>query len=189
MEALINIRAFESMGLVGKDKTFESYKHMHEVIINRQNDIKKWTKRDPERGRNNFKEALLESEGTGHWSRREMVENSVKHFGSFNASTLISEDVQERLASKDILCIDEIDSNGHDVYWFLVSDVKQKLTKNKKPYLLVTATGLDGKNFRMFCWGWDGQTELPLYSLCVAEVKKNDFGYQTSMSKIKLLRI
>ena len=63
------------------------------------------------------------------------------------------------------------------------------LTKNKRPYLLVTATGLDGKNFRMFCWGWDGETELPLYSLCCAEVKKNDFGYQTSMSKVKLLRI
>ena len=189
LEALINIRAFESMDLVGKGKTFESYKHMHEVVIGRQNDIKKWTKRDPERGRNNFKEALLDTAGTGHWTRREMVENSVKHFGSFNASTLISEDVQERLQKKDIACIDEIDSRGHDVYWFLVSDVKPKLTKNKRPYLLVTATGLDGKTFRMFCWGWDGETELPLYSLCVAEVKKNDFGYQTSMSKVKLLRI
>ena len=69
------------------------------------------------------------------------------------------------------------------------SDVKAKLTKNKKPYLLVTATGLGGKNFRMFCWGWDGQTDLPLYSLCVAEIKKTDFGFQTSMSKVKLLRI
>ena len=187
MEALINIRAFESMDLVGKDKTFESYKHMHEVIINKQNDIKKWTKRDPQRGKNNYNELLLESQGIGPWSRREMVENSVKHFGSFNASTLVSEEIQERLAAKDVRCIDEID--GHDVYWFLVSDVKAKLTKNKKPYLLVTATGLGGKNFRMFCWGWDGQTELPLYSLCLAEIKKTDFGFQTSMSKVKLLRI
>jgi Txe/YoeB family toxin of Txe-Axe toxin-antitoxin module len=187
MEALINIRAFESMDLVGKSKTFESYKHMHEVIINRQNDIKKWTKRDPERGRNNFKEILLESEGTGSWSRREMVENSVKHFGSFNAATLVPEEVQERLIQKDIHPIDEI--NGHDLYWFLVSDVKEKLTKNNRPYLLVTATALSGANYRMFCWGWDGETELPLYSLCVAEVKKNDFGYQTSMRKIKILHI
>ena len=189
MEALINIRAFKSMDLVGDGKMFESYKHMHEVVIGRQNDIKKWTKRDPDRGKNNFREALLETEGIGSWSRREMVENSMKHFGSFNASTLVSESVQERLAAKNVRCIDEIDANGHDVYWFLVSDVKAKLTKNKKPYLLVTAAGLDGKNFRMFCWGWDGQTDLPLYSLCVAEVKKNDFGYQTSMSKVKLLRI
>jgi len=187
MEALINIRAFKSMDMVGEGKTFESYKHMHEVVINRNTDIKKWTKRDPERGQNNFREALLETEGIGPWTRREMVENSMKHFGSFNASTLVDENVQSRLADKGVRCIDDID--GHDVYWFLVSDVKPKLTKNKKPYLLVTATGLDGKNLRMFCWGWDGQTDLPLYSLCVAEVKKNDFGYQTSMSKVKLLRI
>ena len=183
----MNIRAFESMDLVGDGKTFESYKHMHEVVINRNVDIKKWTKKDPDRGKNNFKEALLDTTGIGHWSRREMVENSMKHFGSFNASTLVNDKVQARLAAKQVRCIDEID--GHDVYWFLVSDVKPKLTKNKKPYLLVTATGLDGKNFRMFCWGWDGQTELPLYSLCVAEIKKNDFGFQTSMSKVKLLRI
>jgi len=189
LEALINIRAFKSMDVVGSDKMFESYKHMHEVLINHNTDIKKWTKRDPNRGRNNFNEALLDTAGIGGWSRREMVENSVKHFGSFNASTLISEDVQERLASKEIRCIDEIDARGHDLYWFLVSDVKPKLTKNKRPYLLVTATGLDGKNYRMFCWGWDGETDLPLYSLCVAEIKKNDFGYQTSMRKIKLLRI
>ena len=106
-----------------------------------------------------------------------------------NNSSCLARKVQDRLAKKEIRCIDEIDSNGHDLYWFLVSDVKAKLTKNKRPYLLVTATGLDGKNFRMFCWGWDGETDLPLYSLCVAEVKKNDFGYQTSMRKIKLLRI
>jgi DNA polymerase-3 subunit alpha len=189
MEALINIRAFESMDLVGEGKTFESYKHMHEVIINRQNDIKRWTKKDPDRGKRNYREALLETQGAGSWSRREMVENSVKHFGSFNASTLISEEVQERMNEKGVRCIDGVDEYGHDLYWFLVSDVKPKLTKNKKPYLLVTATGLDGKNFRMFCWGWDGETELPLYSLCIAEIKKNDFGYQTSMRKVKLLRI
>jgi hypothetical protein len=116
-----------------------------------------------------------------------LVENSVKHFGSFNAATLIPDKVQERLAQKDIHPIDEI--NGHDLYWFLVSDVKEKLTKNNRPYLLVTATALSGANYRMFCWGWDGETELPLYSLCVAEVKKNDFGYQTSMRKIKVLHI
>jgi len=34
---LSNIRALESMELVGEGKTFKNYKHMNEVIINRQN--------------------------------------------------------------------------------------------------------------------------------------------------------
>jgi len=130
---------------------------------------------------------LLETQGCGDWSRRERVEKSVKHFGSFNAATLISDEVQDRLTEMNIHPIDVI--NGHDLYWFLVSEVKPKMTKNNRPYLLVTATALSGKTYRMFCWGWDGETELPLYSLCVAEVKKNDFGYQTSMKKVKLLQI
>lgn len=187
LEALINIQAFESMDLIGDNKTFESYKQMHEVLIGKNSEIKKWTKKDPERGRRNFNEALLDTQGAGVWTRRERVENNVRHFGSFNAATLVPSEVQEKLAKMDIFPIDEI--NGHDLYWFLVSDVKPKLTKNKRPYLLVTATALSGQTYRMFCWSWDGETELPLYSLCVAEVKKNDFGYQTSMRKIKVLQL
>ena len=187
LEALINIRAFESMDVIGPDKTFESYKQMHEVLVGKNGEIKRWTKKDPDRGRRNFNEALLDTQGTGVWTRRERVENSVKHFGSFNAATLISDEVQDKLTEMNIQPIDVI--NGHDLYWFLVSEVKPKMTKNNRPYLLVTATALTGQTYRMFCWGWDGETELPLYSLCVAEVKKNDFGYQTSMRKIKLLQI
>ena len=65
-----------------------------------------------------------------------MVENSMKHFGSFNASTLVSEKVQDRLAQKDVRCIDEIDAHGHDVYWFLVSDVKAKSRYNTETYVI-----------------------------------------------------
>ena len=42
---------------------------------------------------------------------------------------------------------------------------------------------------RMFCWGWDGKTELNQYTLCVAEVSKNDFGLQTSMKKLQILNV
>ena len=187
LEALISIRAFGSMDVVGKGKTFENYKQMHEVLINQNVDIKKWTKKDPGRGRNNFNMHLAESADMEPWTRHEKVQNSMKFLGSFNVSTLMSERLLQKLDEKSIRPIDEID--GHDLYWFLVSDVKPKLTKNKKPYLLVTATAMSGQSYRMFCWGWDGETPLEIYSLCVAEVKKNDFGYQTSMSKVRLLKI
>ena len=96
----------------------------------------------------------------------------------------MSQDLQDRLDEKGVRPID--DHTGLDLYWFVVMDVKQKLTKNKKQYLLITAAGLGG-NVRMFCWGWDGETDLPLYSICVAEVDRNDFGHSTKMWKLKVL--
>ena len=187
MQALIAIKAFGSMKCVGKDSIFESYKHMNEVVIANNTEVKKWTKKDPTRGQDAFKRILLETSGEGEWSRHEQVQNSVAHLGSFNVSTLISPEVIQRLDDKDINVID--DYNGVDLHWFLVMDVKEKLTKNKKPYLLLTVAGTSGQQFRIFCWSWDGKTEMPKYSLCVGELNKNDYGFQTSMRKIKVLKV
>ena len=187
MQALIAIKAFGSVNCVGPDSTFDSYKQMSEVIINNNTEIKKWTKKDPTRGQDAFKRLTLETHGGGEWSRHEQVQNSVAHLGSFNVSTLISPEVIQRLDEKEISVID--DYNGVDLHWFLVMDVKEKTTKNGKPYLLLTVAGTSGQQFRIFCWSWDGKTEMPKYSLCVGELNKNDFGFQTSMRKIKVLRV
>ena len=187
LEALISIKAFESLGAVGKGKVFENYRHMHEVLINRNTAIKKWTKRDPQRGIKAFKEALLETSGMQPWSRREIADNSVKYLGSFNASALIPEEALAKLDKLNIESLDEIE--GKDLYWFLVSEAVPKLTKNGRPYLIVTGVGASGGRHRMFCWSWDGKTELQQYTLCVAEISKNDFGLQTSMKKLQVLNV
>ena len=187
MQALIAIKAFDSVNCVGPDSTFDSYKQMSEVIIDNNTEIKKWTKKDPNRGQDAFRRLTLETHGGGEWSRHEQVQNSVAHLGSFNVSTLISPEVIQRLDEKEISVID--DYSGVDLHWFLVMDVKEKTTKNGKPYLLLTVAGTSGQQFRIFCWSWDGKTEMPKYSLCVGELNKNDFGFQTSMRKIKVLRV
>ena len=187
LEALISIRAFESLDTVGSGKMFENYRQMHDVLINSNSDIKKWTKKDPQRGINKFKEALLHTAGMPAWSRREIADNSVKYLGSFNANALIPE---AALAKLDKLNIESLDEIKHkDLYWFLVGESIPKLTKNGRPYLIVTGVGASGGRHRMFCWSWDGKTELQQYSLCVAEVSKNDFGLQTSMKKMQILNV
>ena len=187
LEALIGIKAFGSMDVVGSGKVFESYRQMHSVLIDSNNDIKKWTKKDPERGRRNFKEAVMETSGCGEWTRREVAERSTKYLGSFNAALLIPQEVIDKFENMNIRSLDEY--SGKDLYWFLVADSVPKLTKNGRPYLIVTGTGLAGARHRMFCWSWDGKTELSQYSLCVAEINNNDFGYQTSMKKLKILNV
>lgn len=185
LQALIKIKAFNSMDLVGTDKMFESYKQMHEVIIDRNSDIKKWAKKDPDRGKNLFKQHLLESQGCGEWSKVENAEMLVEYLGSCNASSLIPEGAMTKLANMNISPID--DYHGEDLYWLIVNDVIPKKTKKGKPYLLLTVSGESGVTQRMFMWNWDNKMNLPKYSVCVAEVKKNDFGTSTNQWKLRIL--
>ncbi len=185
LQNLIKVRAFGSMDLVGEGKTFSSYSQMHEILIENNSSIKKWTKRDPDRGRNAFRECLIETAGMQEWSKMTLATHSVDIMGSFNAGMVVSDELQDKLSARGINSIDEIE--GRDLYWFVVTDMKTKLTKHKKPYLLLTVTGISGGNYRLFCWGWNGKLEIPQYSLCVAEVDKNDFGCSTQQRKIKVL--
>jgi DNA polymerase III alpha subunit len=185
LEALVAIRAFDSLECVGFDRTFESYKQMYEILINRNNDIKKWTKKNPVAGMEAFKSALIETVGTGEWTRRELVENSIKYLSSFNPASLVPDYVLEKFEQKKIKPIDEVEAS--DIYWFVVMAAKQKQTKNGKPYLLLETSGPTGQTKRIFCWGWDGKKELPVYSVCIAEVTVDSFGCKTFMSKVKVL--
>lgn len=187
LEALICINAFQSLDCVGPGKVFESYKQMHEIVINKNGDIKKFTKRKPTAGKDNFKSLLLETAGMPDWTKNELIENSIKYLGSFNMSTLIPDDLKQKLTEKGIRSIENI--NGNDIYWFLLSKSEIKTTKNGKPYLFMTVTGTDGKNYRIFCWGWNVNLQPPpQYSLCAAEITVDDFGLKTYQNKIKILR-
>ena len=184
LEGLIKIRALGSMDLVGEDKQFSSWRQVHDVLIGHNNDIKKSTKREPFKGKNAFYEAVLETNGMQEWTRRELAQHTIELLGNFNAALLVPDELQEKLEQRGISSIDEAESQ--DLYWFVVTDAKPKMTKNRRPYLLLTAAGLSG-SVRMFCWGWDGETPMPLYSLCVAEVSKNEYGCSTKMHKLKII--
>jgi len=185
LEGLIAIKAFDSLECIGPDKTFNNYKQMHEVLINRNNEIKKWTKKNPTAGMEAFKSAMIETAEIEDWTRRELVDNAIKFLGSFNPATLVPDYILRKFEERGIKPIDEIESS--DVYWFVVTDVKQKKTKNGKPYLLLTTSGLAGQSKRIFCWGWDGRTDIPIYSVCISEITVDDFGCKTFVSKVKIL--
>jgi len=185
LESLVKIKAFESMSLVGEGCEFSSYRMMHEILIVNNSDIKKWTKRDPDRGIKRYRELLVELDGMSEWGRPTLATHNIELLGSFNPISLLSEALQQKLDEK---CIDSIDEyQGKNFYWFVVTDVKKKMTKNKRPYLLLTVSGAAGSNTRVFCWGWDGEKEVPKYSICIAEVDKNDFGCSTKMFRLKIL--
>jgi len=185
LEALIAIKAFDSLDCIGHDRTFTSHKQMSEILVNRNSDIKKHAKKNPTVGMEAFRAALVETKDMNEWTRSEMVDNSIKYLGSFNAAMLMPDEILQKLESKGVKSVDDLSES--DIYWFIVSDAKPKKTKTGKPYLLLTITGLGGQNHRLFCWGWNGETEIPKYSVCLSEITVDGYGNKTFMSKIKVL--
>ena len=185
LEALVAIKAFDSLDCVGPDKTFNNYKQMQEILINRNNEIKKWTKKNPTAGMEAFKTALIETQDMEDFTRREIVDNNIKYLSSFNPATLVPDYAMSKFEEKKIKPIDEVESS--DVYWFVVMNVREKKTKNGKPYLLLDTSGPTGQIKRLFCWGWNGETEIPVYSVCISEVTVDSFGCKTFVSKVKIL--
>jgi hypothetical protein len=98
---------------------------------------------------------------------------------------LMPDDILKKLESKGVKSVDDL--SGSDIYWFIVSDAKPKKTKTGKNYLLLTITGIGGQNHRLFCWGWDGNREIPKYSVCLSEITVDGYGNKTFMSKVKVL--
>jgi len=187
LESLIKIRAFGSMDMVGEGKTFSSYRQMHDIVIGSADQLKKRTKKEPLYGKNKLKELLADSTDAAEWSMQTTMEFDRELLGSFNIESAIPEKVSRWLQEKDVRSIDDCDR--HDIYWFMIVNAVPKLTKNKKPYLLLECMANSGKVHKIFCWGAAAGSSLNRFTFAAAEVEKSDFGMSTRWQKLKVINI
>jgi DNA polymerase III alpha subunit len=209
LQALINIGAFTSLDCIGEGKLFDSYAHMYETLFGSYEEtvlkkargtseksehvmkrehftlIRKSTKSNPHLGMDNFYKLTqkVREQNINPWTKREWAERSISSFGSLDISTLIDPKIIEILNNKDIQSIDEF--NNEDVYWFYISSITEKNSSSGKKYLLFNIQGESGAEYRLYCWNWDGIRKFKLYTLCCAQIKKSEFGFNTSIKKIR----
>lgn len=183
LEVLIKIGAFASFDCVGEGKLFESYKLMHEVLIENSDLVRKSPVKDRFLGMKTMIELAKALGPCPEWTRRERAEMSVEVFGNLDVSVLIDPDVIARLDARNVRPIDEWD--GKDLYWFCLQGTKPKRTRNGKQYLVLETVGYSGESHKINAWGWNGERTLEQYSLVVAELDRNDFGFSTTMWKCK----
>ena len=185
LEALIKSSAFQSMDVVGEGKMFSSWKQMHHVLIENADEIKKWGKRDPEKGRRRFRELLVETAGMPEWTRRERAMMQVELTGKFEPVSLIPIDTLKKFEEKSVTSIDSWERL--DILWFIVMSSVEKKTRNGKPYLLLNVIGESATQMKMFIWDWDGKTAFEQYTLCIGEVDRSEFGFSVKSKKLKII--
>jgi DNA polymerase-3 subunit alpha len=186
LEALIKVGAFDSLDIVGDGKLFSSYHHMHEVVIEHIDEIKKTTKKDPFKGRTRFYELVEElRDEIEPWSKREQAEHMIEVFGSVDVLSLVPKSFLDKFEEKDVPPIDQLEEGDKNIAWFMVIDSKEMKTKAGKKYLGLTVAGPSGKSILLRAWGWDGKRRFNDYAVCIAEVDRNDFGCSTALFKVK----
>lgn len=175
IDALIKIGAFGSMNMIGPEKTFESYAHMHRVVVENMNKI-----RHKKKGRDSFEELLIELSGGDDWSRGEKIAFYKELIGDINLDLIISPRVRDRLAEHGIRSLDE--HNGKGVYWFVLDNAVQKTTRNGKPYLLLNVVTPLGAKQKVYCWGWNPENHSMLRGNTAFMAEISPFGDGDGMS-------
>lgn len=185
ISTLIKMRGFDSMGIVGKDKFFSSYKHMYHVIIENLALVHKSSKKIPDIGWRNLNEIATSTYGMEEWTRKEFAMFQKEIVGTINPTDLISDDIKKKFEENDIKSVDSWEFL--DVYWFMIKEAFEKKTKNGKPYLLLEVLGETGKIRRMYLWDWDQRKKFEPYTICVSEVDSSDFGLSAKMRRLKTI--
>jgi DNA polymerase-3 subunit alpha len=185
LESLIKVGAFDSMNLIGPERTFETYRQMHHVLIDGMDELRKRLKTDPERHVRRLTELIEESKQLPDWDRGEIVKSHVELFGSIDPEALLDEETRRSLEEHEIDSIDQLDGSG--MCWFVLSDAKKKTARNGRNYLMLSVFGSDGSTHRMFVWN-SGDAEassLNKYACYIAKVRKDKMGYSTSMRDMR----
>jgi DNA-directed DNA polymerase III PolC len=185
MDSLIKVKAFGSTGMVGDGKTFDNYKHMELSLIGKWSSWKKKLKSDPRKGYNDMLESIELNRGCEPYSRAEIITNEVKLLGSVSVDTVIPPRYIHRFSDEGWHNIDEY-AGETTPHWFIIAQAMPKKTRNGGKYLRCKAIGESGKNYWLNVWSWNGKEMLPPYTVCVAMMKRNQFGLSTNWKKLEI---
>lgn len=134
LDALIKLEAFDDFEVVGYGRLFETYAHMHRVIIGNYDKIK--------RGNIYFHEIAKETPADD-WDNAEKVEFQQYLLGTYDKELILEEETLKFFSDNDINPLDCLNENVQYI-WFIVKDIQKKTSKTGKSYIQLNIS--DGLN-------------------------------------------
>ena len=180
-DTLTKLGAFDSMNLVGDGCIFSNYRQLNYVLTEGMDRLKK------KNGVNCLKEVLEEALELEDWTQTEKAKFHQELAGDMDVEMLISDEMQKKLLGYGVPEISAA-GEGKSLVWFVLQDFIEKKTKNGKNYLLLTAIDTSGKSSKIFLWGGSSSMNICIKNdVYITEVQKSDFGYSSSVRKLKRL--
>jgi DNA polymerase-3 subunit alpha len=180
-ENLIKIGAFDSMGIIGENEYFRSYQHMWKCLIEDSHKLK-----HKKNGKLELQRRVKEYRvDCPEWDKDTLIRQSKELVGSGDMNLIITPDARAWIEEKlKVPSIDDFEKKG--LYWFIADELLEKSTKNGKQYMLITAIGLVGKRYKIYCWGYNSEKhKLRVNTPYVAELEQSQFGFATQVFRVR----
>lgn len=188
---LIKMNSFESLGLVGENKTFKNYKQMYEVLVERGDQLKKAISRKKNR---NHKELLTqfiqEVQSMPDWTVEEKIKFQLELAGSIDKRLILTPDVETFLVENNVEPLENWESE-YPSYWAILRSVAKAKTKSGKTYLKLKLMGSNGTEFPCNVWNFNDKLhEVPeANTIIISSFQRNDFGLSTGIKKILKVKL
>jgi len=189
MSTLVKLEAFQSMDLVGDGKTFDNYRQLHYILVDKADDLKRaCTRKSNPRPPEVLASLIEEAKKLEDWPLEEKIEHSQVLSGAVDIKMIVTDEIREYLDNAGIGSIDEWKKEDA-WYWCVVKNTKSAVTKTGKPYLRMNIYGESGQERGCFIWGYNPIKDKVMdnNTLVLAQFKKSDFGLSSFFSKIEVL--
>lgn len=186
---LIKLEAFDSMGLVGEDKTFKSYRQMHYVLVENNDKLKRACSRKKNR---NYQEVLNqlieEAQELEDWSIDEKIKNSEELAGYIQMDLVIPPKIKDYFEKLGYKSVDQWKYDNQKL-WAVIKQSQVATTRHGKKYLKAKVFGESGAEQTCFFWGFkpDKDKKPDPNTLIMSKFKKSDFGLSTFFGAVEII--
>lgn len=187
MKLLVQTESLKSLELVGQGRLFPHWRALEYVLIDHADQLKKKLKSDPDRPQRLLAQYIEEAQSLPDWTTDEKIAFRVEHMGTFDASVVISKEAIETIEEMGIQAINSMDGSG--TYWFVLTAIRVRTTKNGKEYLMLETMGESGikKNVQMWASAKDLSKLHVNKVYCAAVHECQYFGAKTSLKDMRLV--
>lgn len=188
LSTLVKMEAFDSLGLVGPDKTFKNYRQMYEVVVEQGDTFKKALARKKNRNHEELlKQAIADVQNLPDWTTEEKLKFQAELSGSIDLGLICTPDIELFLAKNDVDSIENWESENQS-YWAIVNNSSIAITKTGKKYLKLSLMGSDGSIHTCNVWAFGNTMQenekIQKHSIIIAPFQKNDFGLSTNLRRV-----
>lgn len=197
LETLLKVEAFDSMGIIGKEKIFENYKQAYKVLLEHFDEFKRVASRkknnDVKIHINDIINKLNQEDSfKENWTKEEKIQFSEELSGSVDINLILTPEMQTILKEKNIPSIDDW-TNGDDYYWMIIKSVVLSTTKTGRLFLKIRIIGISGVESTLCIWNFkpkdpsNPKPNIEKYSVVIGRVNKSKYGFESLQNKIKKL--
>jgi DNA polymerase-3 subunit alpha len=143
LDALIQLEAFESVGCVGEDATFKNYAHMHKVVFENFDKLKKGVIKEGRGKKATTTNMTLASlpgieDAPEDWDNADRILKQKELLGTFDKALLFTPKQNAFINKYQFRPYTEANEDEVIAAWFFVLKVEDKMTARGKPYVKLT---------------------------------------------------